>query len=265
MTTSRLLPAQDHSKVLVGFNPPDSPFPTGTIPQLFEQQVARAPEAVAVQYAGQSLSYAALSARANQLAHRLVALGVTRNTPVAMLLERSLDMMVTLLGIQKSGGYYVPIDPEYPAERIGFLLADCAPKVLVTSAAPLARLGAVSMPVVNFSTDRAALDVLPDTTPEVGLTPDDFIYAIYTSGSTGKPKGALNFQKSEVNLTHWYAGDFGMGPHTAFLVIASISFDQQQKTVLAPLLVGGRVVLLDSPVYDPQLILSRIAEERLGC
>lgn len=211
MTTPRLLPEQSHSKVLVGFNPPDSPFPASTIPRLFEQQVERTPDAVAVQYAHQSLSYSALNARANQLAHRLIALGVTRNTPVAMLLERSLDMMVTLLGIQKAGGYYVPIDPEYPAERITFLLTDCTPKVLVTAAAPLARLGTIATPTVNFTTDRASLDALPATTPDVALTPDDFIYAIYTSGSTGKPKGALNFQKSEVNLTHWYASDFGMG------------------------------------------------------
>ncbi|MDO9451951.1 MAG: amino acid adenylation domain-containing protein [Stagnimonas sp.] len=263
MTNDMSQPEPTAPAAAPGINPPATPFPHYTVPQLFEQQAARTPDAVAVQHGEAQLSYAALDARANQLAHRLIALGVTRNTPVAMLLERGLDMVVTLLGIQKAGGYYVPLDPEYPLDRIAFLLADCAAKVLVTSADTAAHVEAQALPTVNFSLDRAALDALPSTSPDVALTHEDFIYAIYTSGSTGQPKGTLLFQRGAVNLYHWYGQTFGMGAHTRFIVLSSIGHDITQKGIFGPLLHGGCVVLLASTRYDAGLIVETIARQQI--
>src|SRR6185436_2375952 len=166
--------------------------------ELFEERSARAPDAVALVYEEQTLSYAELNARANRLARHLVALGVHPDDRVGLCVERTLEMVVALLAVLKAGGAYVPLDPAYPAERLAFMLEDSAPAVVLTHAAARAALEAAA---ANLDRPPSVLDLLDDADrwaaqsaddlqpAALGLAPSHLAYIIYTSGSTGAPKG----------------------------------------------------------------------------
>ena len=165
-----------------------------TLPALFAAQAARTPDAVAVVFEDRTLSYAALDAHANRLAHHLRSLGVGPETVVGLCVERSPEMVVGLLGILKAGGAYLPLDPNYPRERLAFMLADAGCPVLVTQAALLDRLpddAARGASVVRLDADWPAIARQPDTAPPLDLDPRHPAYVIYTSGSTGTPKGVV--------------------------------------------------------------------------
>jgi amino acid adenylation domain-containing protein len=239
----------------IGF---EAPYPNRTVQALFEEQAERTPTAVALICGAIRLSYRDLNARANRIAHQLLALGAGPGKGVAMLLDRSPDLIAALLGILKSGAYYIPMDPEYPAERVQFVLRDSAPALLLTQRALAGGVDAGSLPVL--CTDDSAVLQSSDTNPVGAHSPDDPIYVIYTSGSTGRPKGALLYQRGEVNLLHWYTREFGMGASTSFLIASSIAFDQPQKSILGPLVSGGRLVIPDSRGFDPGALRALIAE-----
>src|SRR6185295_6882407 len=156
---------------------------------LFEAQAARFPERVAASYEQQQISYGALNARANQLAHHLGKLGVGPDTVVGLCVERSLAMLVGLLGILKAGGAYLPLDPGYPQERLAFMLADARAPVLVTQAALLADIGEACGTIVQLDADGPAIARNPTGACASRLLPGNTAYVIYTSGSTGTPKG----------------------------------------------------------------------------
>ena len=176
----------ERAQVLQGFNATLAPRNPTTIHQAFEAQVARTPDAVALVCEGQSLSYAALNARANKVAHVLIGMGVTPGTLVGLCTRRSLDLLVGALGIHKAGGAYVPMDPAYPADRIALFIEDSACPVVVTrSGLPLP---AHAAQVLELDTD-GRIPAAPATNPDTGVTPADLAYMIYTSGSTAVPKG----------------------------------------------------------------------------
>ena len=169
-----------------------------TLPGLFAAQAARTPDAAAVLFEDRVLSYAALDAHANRLAHHLQGLGVGPETMVGLLVERSPEMVVGLLGILKAGGAYLPLDPNYPPERLAFMLADAGAPVLVTQQALLERLpgiggdaAAAGRRLVRLDADWPAIARQPDTAPQLTLDPANPAYVIYTSGSTGTPKGVV--------------------------------------------------------------------------
>ena len=166
-----------------------------TLPSLFAEQAARTPDAAAVIFEDRTLSYAALDAHANRLAHHLQSLGVGPETVVGLCVERSPEMVVGLLGILKAGGAYLPLDPHYPRERLGFMLADAGCAVLVTQAALLDKLpaqpGAAGITLVRLDADWPAIARQPATAPLLDLDPRHPAYVIYTSGSTGNPKGVV--------------------------------------------------------------------------
>ena len=159
------------------------------VPELFEAQAARTPAAVAVVFADQQLTYAQLDARANQLAHHLRGLGVGPEVVVGLCVERSLEMLVGLLGILKAGGAYLPLDPAYPSERLAFMLEDARAPVLVTQSRLLDQLPAYGARIVQVDADWPAIAQQSTTAPRSGLHPHNTAYVIYTSGSTGTPKG----------------------------------------------------------------------------
>ncbi len=229
-----------------------------TIQDLFAEQVARTPHAEAVAHRDGSLTYAELNARANGLAHRLIDAGLTPGTGVAFLCDRTPLLPIALMGILKTRGYYIPLDPTYPAARIDGILADAQPFALVTDrdAESLRAMGIQAATRVVQLRDDDARDA---TNPPAGR-PDDLVYSIYTSGSTGKPKGTLNFQRGAVNVNRWMIDGFGVGPQTRALVATSIGFDITSKAICSPLLSGGTVVLYDSPVYDPPRIRAAIVD-----
>ncbi|TLZ31412.1 MAG: non-ribosomal peptide synthetase, partial [Gammaproteobacteria bacterium] len=157
--------------------------------ELFEAQAERTPQAIAVRFESKQLTYQELDRRANQLAHHLRELGVGPEVLVGLCVERSLEMVVGLLGILKAGGAYLPIDPSYPAARQAFMLQDSQAKVLLTQAPLLARLKSHNVPTVCLDIAGHRLARLPTTPPPRLADPTQLAYVIYTSGSTGQPKG----------------------------------------------------------------------------
>ncbi|MEY2930718.1 MAG: hypothetical protein RL033_1467, partial [Pseudomonadota bacterium] len=243
-----LLSGPERDQLLHGFNATDAAFPAERcIHELFEAQAARSPQATALVFEDTSLSYAELNARANRLAHHLVALGVRPDTRVAICVERSVPMVVGLLAILKAGGAYVPLDPDYPAERLAFMLADCAPRVLFTTASVRANLGALpaSLAVLELDSPLQAWDSLSGTNPDasaLGLSPSHLAYVIYTSGSTGRPKGVMVAHASLVNYLYWAVSAYA--PAQGAVVSSSLSFDATITSLYAPLLCGSTVTLL---------------------
>ncbi|MEH1125248.1 amino acid adenylation domain-containing protein [Micromonospora sp. CPCC 206061] len=207
-----------------------------TFPELFEAQVRRAPDAVALVFEDTELTYAQLNARANRLAHALIAQGVTPERVVALALPRSADMIVAQVAVLKAGGAYLPIDPDYPAERIAYMLADAAP-------------------VCQLSTVDGLGEGQPDTDPVPGLSPGNAAYVIYTSGSTGRPKGVVVSHAGVAKLVATQTERLGVGPHSRVLQFASPSFDVAFWDLCLGLLSGGRLIVVpaDRRVPGPAL------------
>ena len=190
-----ILSGEERATILRGWNDTAHALSAATLPELFAAQVARRPDAIAVVFEDESLSYGALDRRANRLAHHLRALGVGPETVVGLCLARSLDMIVGLIGILKAGGAYLPLDPHYPQERLAFMLADAGARVLVTHSALMEQLPAQASrnlhSIVRLDADAAAIAAQPAGAPAIDLDPQHPAYVIYTSGSTGTPKGVV--------------------------------------------------------------------------
>jgi len=238
-----LLTMAERSQLLVEWNDTTAPAPERCVHDLFSEQAARTPDAVAVAFEDSALSYRALELRSNQLAHHLRGLGVGPEVPVAICVERSLDLLIGLLGILKAGGAYVPFDADYPTERLAFMMADTAATVLVTLQPLLGRVPAGDASIVCLDRDREAIAQRPTSLPQSGVGPENLAYIIYTSGSTGKPKGVALPHRGATNLYLWYLDKYSFKRHQRVLVISSFAFDLTLKNLFAPLLGGSSVIL----------------------
>jgi len=230
---------------LAQWNATQHEYPRHTcVPQLVATQAAKQPEAVALVERNRMLTYRELNRRANQLAHHLRALGVERNSLVALCMERSADLVIALLGILKAGGAYVPLDPTYPAERLAFMLADSAAPVVVTQQHLVSRLPAhKAQPVCLEST------MLQDVSdPVVAQTGDDLAYVIYTSGSTGRPKGVQITHSSLLNLVFWHQRAFEVTPADRATQLTSPAFDATGWELWPYLTAGASVSMPDEDV-----------------
>ena len=224
---------------------------------MFEAQAQRVPEATAVVHQGQRLNYAELNAAANRVAHALLAHGGKPDDTVGICATRSPEMIVGLLGILKAGAAYVPLDPQYPAERLAYMLADSAPRVVLTQPG----MPQAQVPTIGLTSDILARQ--PAHNPEVpGLPLDRLAYVIYTSGSTGQPKGVMVEQRGFENLMRWYLEDLRLAASDAVLLVSSYNFDLTQKNILGPLLQGGALHLAPEP-FDPAAVLDQIERERI--
>ncbi|MER8563925.1 condensation domain-containing protein, partial [Mesorhizobium sp. M1204] len=227
-----LLSPEERDYLLEELNRTDTAYPSDLcIHELFEQQVRRTPEAVAVVCQDERVSYGELNARANRLAHHLIALGVKPDQPVAICVERSPAMVVGLLAILKAGGAYVPLDPAYPSPRLNQVLADAAPKLLLADTAGRAALGAealASLTAVDLSGGARlwAGQGADDPDPRaLGLTPRHLAYIIYTSGSTGTPKGAQNEHRAIINRLIWMQKAYALNATDVVLQKTPFGFD----------------------------------------
>ncbi|HYH79230.1 MAG TPA: amino acid adenylation domain-containing protein, partial [Longimicrobium sp.] len=234
----------------------------GGVPALFEAQAARTPHAPALTFDTETLSYAELNARANRLAHHLQALGVGPDVRVGICLERGVEMVVALLAVLKAGGAYLPLDPEYPEDRLRHMVADARPAVLLTQAAWTARFADADATVVALDADASAWAGLSDENPErPGLAPGHLAYVIYTSGSTGRPKGVMVSHGNLANHTAWQIETFGIDATDTVLQRTSISFDASVWELWTPLACGARMLLLSREVMkDPAEIARAMAE-----
>jgi amino acid adenylation domain-containing protein len=235
----------EQQQLLTDWNPPatDEP-PRQSIAALFEIQVSRTPEAIAVVYEGQHLSYAELNRRSNQLAHHLRQLGVKPNDLVAMYLDRSLEMVIGILGILKAGGAYLPLDSTYPAERLDFMLQDSQAPILLTRTKMADDLPAYQGQILCMDRDWGLLAKANGNNPETVVAPTDTAYVIYTSGSTGKPKGVLVSHSNVVRLftstQHW----FNFDERDVWTLFHSYAFDFSVWEIWGALLYGGRLVVV---------------------
>ncbi|HYW06774.1 MAG TPA: amino acid adenylation domain-containing protein, partial [Longimicrobium sp.] len=265
-----LLPDDERRRMVTEWNATEEAFPRDVcLHELVQARAARTPDAVALVYEGEALTYREVNERANQLAHHLRGLGVGPDRRVGLCLERGAEMVIAVLGVMKAGGAYVPLDPAYPADRLRFMLADSAPEVLLTQErldGELATLfGDITLPVFHIDAAVPAWAGLPATDPERGgVSPQHPAYVIYTSGSTGRPKGVLLQHAAMVNRLMWMQEMMQLREHDALLQNASFSFDASVWEFFLPMMAGARVVMVHPDRHrDPAEIVATIHRERI--
>ncbi|MBV9108538.1 MAG: amino acid adenylation domain-containing protein, partial [Gemmatimonadetes bacterium] len=242
VSTLPLMRPEERAAVLrLSAGPSVARDPSLTLHGRFAAQAARTPGATAVTFGGGALTYAELDARANRLAHLLRARGVRMETPVAVAMERSLEMVVALYGVLKAGAFYVPVEPEHPVERIAWMLEDSGARVVLTQRSWLGVLPAAVDAVALDA--EGALDAFPPSPAGAETDPDALAYVIYTSGSTGRPKGAGNAHRAVVNRVLWMQETFGLTADDVVLQKTPFGFDVSVWELFWPLLAGARLAV----------------------
>ena len=229
----------EKQQILFDFNETEAVIPADrTIHQLFEEQVRRTPDKIAVVHREVSLTYLQLNERANQLAWQLRHEGAAASTIVGLMVERSVEVVIGILAILKAGGAYVPVDPELPLERVSYLLDHSGAQVLITQSSLIDQVEYQGK-IVDIHDHT--LTTLPTTNPDSGNQPDDLMYVIYTSGSTGKPKGVMLEHRSMVNYAMWFTETAKLTADDRTILLSSYAFDLGY-TSLYPSLLNGCVI-----------------------
>jgi len=240
-----LLTTDERRQLVTAWNNTQAPYSRGkTFPEAFAEQAEIAPDAVAIVFADQQISYGELNQRANRLAGYLRQRGVGPEVIVGLFLPRSIDMVVGLLGVLKAGGAYLPIDPTYPAERLCFMLQDAGASILLTHSAWEASVPATCDEVIFLDRDWSLISAESPTALPSASNPENLVYVIYTSGSTGKPKGVMVTHGGLVNYLSWCTKAYDLVTGNGSLVHSPLSFDLTVTSLLAPLFCGQRVTLL---------------------
>ena len=238
-----MLSEVERTTVLSRWSTEGGEYPVACLHELFEARVAADPDAPAAAYEGESISYGELNERANRLARLLRDLGVGPEVPVALCLRRSLDLVVAIVAVLKAGGAYIPLDPDYPADRLAFVLGDAAPPVLLTQEELLSHLPPHQGRTVCLDRDAAELEGRSGENLEPLATPESLAYVIYTSGSTGQPKGVQVEHRNVSRLFGATDAWFGFGPEDTWLLFHSYAFDFSVWELWGALLHGGRLVV----------------------
>ena len=227
--------------------------------QLIERQAELQPQRIAVVFENQEISYGELNIKANQLAHQLRSLGAHSDTLVAIAVDRSVEMVVGLLGILKAGAAYLPVDPDFPRDRVSFMLEDANVQILLTQSNLLEYLPEISGKVLCLDTDWPAVSINSENNLEPVSTPEDLAYVIYTSGSTGKPKGVEIAHSAVVNFLFSMSRSPGFRDTDVMLAITTLSFDIAVLELFLPLVVGGKTVIVSrDEALDGSRLLSRL-------
>ncbi|MFZ0821254.1 MAG: amino acid adenylation domain-containing protein, partial [Candidatus Acidiferrales bacterium] len=260
-----LLTSQEKRQLLIEWNDTKVDYPANIcLHQLIEKQVERTPDGVAVQFEGKRLSYSELNGRSNQFAHYLQNMGVKPETLVGVYMERSLEMVIALCGVLKAGGAYVPIDPDYPEDRVAFMLQDADVPVLVTQDRLGNRFPDFKGKVVCIDRDWNQIKVESKANPQSRIAPQNLAYMIYTSGSTGRPKGAMNTHRGICNRLLWMQGQYGLTESDTVLQKTPFSFDVSVWEFFWPLLVGARLLVAEPGKHkDPAYLVKLIRDERV--
>ncbi|MFS8096831.1 amino acid adenylation domain-containing protein [Lentzea alba] len=251
--TLDVLEPAERSLVLREWNDTGREVPAGSVVSLFEEQVARTPDVVAVSCGDVVLTYDELNTRANQLAHHLIGLGAGPERYVALAMPRSADLVVALLGVLKSGAAYLPLDPDYPAERVDYMLDDASPLLTLRELPPVA---ADTDPDVVAATGHSL-----GSNPGVVVADDSPAYVIYTSGSTGRPKGVVIPRATLLNFLASMAETVPLAAHDRWIAVTTIAFDIAALEMFLPLLSGAAIVVADKDtVTDPAALVRLIAD-----
>ena len=263
-----LVNSEEIGRVLKSFNATEAEYPQEKlVHELFEEQAARVPLAVAVTHESRRLTYTQLDQFSNHLAQHLRQEGVRPDDRVAILLERGIDLIVAMVGVLKAGGAYVPLDPSYPPDRLQYIVNDAAPKVLLTQASLRTRLPHTLADVIELDSQWGEIEQLRGDKPDVGATgqrADNLAYVIYTSGSTGNPKGVMVEHRNLHNLVAWHVRAFGLGPKSHSASMAGLGFDATTWEVWPTLCSGGSLFLPPRDVIrDPQQLLRCWQEQDL--
>lgn len=260
-----MLSEQEKQQILIKWNDTNSNYDLSyCLHQLFEAQVERTPQTVAVVFEGQKLTYKELNNRANKLAHYLQKLGVKPETKVGICVERSLEMVIGLLAIQKAGGAYVPIDPTYPTERINYILEDSQISILLTQNHLQENLQEFPGTVIKLDSDWENIATESEENPVSDVTPDNLIYIIYTSGSTGKPKGTMNTHKGVVNRILWMEDEYQLTPSDRVLQKTPFSFDVSGWEFWWTLITGAELIVAKPEGHkDPNYLVKLIDEHQI--
>ena len=260
-----LLSEAELHQQLVVWNDTQAEYPKDLcIHQLFEAQVERTPDATAVVFEKQQLTYRQLNARANKLANYLQKLGVAPEVLVGICVERSLEMVVGLLGILKAGGAYVPLDPHYPAERLSYMLADSGVGVLLTQQPLLNSLPQNQAQAVCLDTDWKAIEQNSQENLDAGVYSDNLAYVIYTSGSTGQPKGVMNTHRGIHNRLLWMQQTYRLTSSDRVLQKTPFSFDVSVWEFFWPLITGARIIVaLPEGHKDSAYLVNLISQQQI--
>lgn len=264
LATLPLLTEAEEEQLLVEWNNTQQEYPQDyCIHHLFEEQVAKTPDAVAVVFEEDKLSYQELNQKANQVAHYLRSQGVKAETLVGICVERSLEMIVGLLGILKAGGAYVPLDPSYPAERLAYMLEDAEVQIVLTQADLVDYLQenviqTKNINLVCLDKDWESIAKQPDNNPPQEIAAQNLAYVIYTSGSTGKPKGVQLPHQGVVNFLISMSQQPGLTDQDTLLAVTTISFDIAGLELYLPLIVGAKVVLASREVASSGVSLAKL-------
>ena len=258
-----LLTDAEKHRILLEWNATDIAYRQGVcLHWLIEEQIERTPDAPAVIYKDQQISYRELNNRANQIAHRLRALGVGPEVRVGICMERSLELVPALLGILKAGGAYVPIDPTYPRERQAFMLEDAQASIILTQQHLLKQLPAHSLPVLCLDTEDLTHE--PTTNPVHTTVELNLCYIIYTSGSTGKPKGAMTTHQGLCNRLFWMQDAYKLSTDDRVLQKTPMSFDVSVWEFFWPIMVGASIVMAKPEGHrDSTYLIQTIQEQQI--
>jgi amino acid adenylation domain-containing protein len=260
-----MLTATERARIVYGFNDTEASYPRDRlIHELFEEQVHRTPDATAVVYEQQTLTYAELNEKAEQLARYLRRAGVGPDGRVALCIERSLEMLVALLGILKAGGAYVPLDPNYPTERLAYMLVDSAPAVLLTQSSLEGMLPRTAARLIVLDREWAEISRTGANDPDPALQkgrPQQLAYVIYTSGSTGRPKGVMVEHRGVVNLLNAMQQATRITDNDRLLALTTLAFDIAALEMYLPLICGACVVVVGRHATMDPVQLARVIDE----
>lgn len=256
---------QEVEQVLHDWNRTEKLYRRGlTVQQLIEEQVERTPEAVALVYQDQQCTYAELNRRANQLAHLLREHGVAPEVRVGLFMERSLELVISILATLKAGGAYVPLDPSYPEDRLRFIAQDAGIRIVLTQQHLLDAATAFTPAVVDVKSEWPLIHLQPDENPPYAAGEDNMAYVIYTSGSTGRPKGVMITHAGICNRLLWMQDEYGLSGNDAVLQKTPFSFDVSVWEFLWPLMTGARLVMAKPGAHhDPAAIANLIEREKI--
>jgi amino acid adenylation domain-containing protein len=234
-----------------------------TLVTMFDHQVELRPQAPALIFGEQSLSYAELNQQANQFAHHLCEAGLKEDTPIAIFMDRSIELLIVILGILKAGGAYVPLDKSYPEERLLLILNEGRIPILITTSEKATQFRRYNGKVLVFNKDKSESEQKVDS-PKVFIKPQQLAYIIYTSGSTGKPKGVLIEHRSIVNYAKWFADYSDLKPQERIDFSSNHAFDFALTTTVIPLLFGLTIVICEDKIKkDPNLYLEHLASNKI--